>query len=265
MEPAPSYDRGFVDELALSFCRRYGLEDWEDFRQDVHLHLIENDCARLRGFDGRCNLKTFLFQIIHRLAIDRLVRKKGKWRPSAAANRLGPAATELEVLISRERYQLNEAIQVMSTRGAYGLSEGELRNLAGQLPSRVFGRQESADGLEAIPDLATPGRASDEERREAETALDKLRQAMEELDPVDQLIVKMRFWEGMKVVRIGEILGLGKRPHARVARILARLRSELHARGLEAADVRELLCDKELRSPEVVADVVPPKKEGRSV
>ena len=51
----------------------------------------------------------------------------------------------------------------------------------------------------------------------------------------------MRYWDGIAVVRIAEIVGMGNRPHDRVARILKRLKSMLNEAGVEIDDVRELL------------------------
>ena len=245
MVPDHLYDPEIVATIVVGVCRRYHFNDdvTADFRQDVHLKIIEDDYARLRQFEGRSSLKTFLHVMVQRMAMDYLIREKGKWHASASAKRLGPAAMELETLMYRDQHPRQEAIQIMLSRSEHALSENELRSMARRLPPRTFGRTESDEDTDALPHSGGADvRVLDEEREKRKaTARAKLSQALAELDPEDGLILKMRYWDGIAVVRIAEIVGMGNRPHDRVARILKRLKSMLNEAGVEIDDVRELL------------------------
>ncbi len=250
MDPNPLYDRKLVDEIAGGFCHRYGLlnDECADFSQDVHLRLIEDDYARLRQFQGKCSLKTFLHVTIKRMAIDHLIKKRGKWRPSPAARRLGPAAVELEILMYRENHPRDAAIQIMVSKNTHGLSENDLRKIVLRLPLRTFGRVESNVETEELPDPDGAERQvleSEQEERMA-AAREKLSRAMEKLDAEDRLIVRMKYWDGFTAVRIKKILGIESRIHDRIARILQQLRSLLNddgPGGLHVDDIRDLFPD----------------------
>jgi hypothetical protein len=54
------------------------------------LKLIENDYRILRSFEGLASLGTYLTTVIARLFLDFQIHEWGRWRPSAAATRLGP-------------------------------------------------------------------------------------------------------------------------------------------------------------------------------
>src|SRR3954468_11669757 len=83
-----------INELCGATARRYRLlpADAEEFAAVVRLRLIENDYDVLRKFRGESSLRTFLSVVIARYCLDYQVSRFGKWRPSARAKRLGPAA-----------------------------------------------------------------------------------------------------------------------------------------------------------------------------
>ena len=97
------YERLFVASLPLIerlsrfFCRgsRMTAEDVEDFVAHVRVHLLDDDYAALRRFEGRCTLPTFLALIIQHLLCDYRARHWGalphlRGRAAAGARR-GPA------------------------------------------------------------------------------------------------------------------------------------------------------------------------------
>ena len=88
---------------AVTRSRRMSPEDAEDFGQSVHLRLAERDYDIFRRFTGRSSLRTYLFVVVHRMLLDWQNHALGKWRPSAAAIRLGPVAVNLERLIDRDQ------------------------------------------------------------------------------------------------------------------------------------------------------------------
>ena len=247
MDPEKFYDSELVERVAGRLCRRYhfAVEECADFRQDVHLRLIEGNYARLQTFKGRCKVETFLRVIVQRLALDYIIRKNGKFTASAKAKRLGPAAVDLEVLMYREGQPRDQAIQIMVSRNRHGLGEEELRKLATQIPLRVFGRKHSDEATANLKDpKGADSQTLDAERTEAkQQVILKLRHAMERLEPEEHLILRMRYWDGLSIVAIDKILKLGKRPHDRVGKILEHLQSLLREAGVEVDDVRDLLME----------------------
>ncbi|HVG08525.1 MAG TPA: sigma-70 family RNA polymerase sigma factor [Thermoanaerobaculia bacterium] len=78
-------------------------------------------------------------------------RAWGKFRPSAAARRLGPLALELEVLLGRQGLSFDEAYQAIKLRFP-GLSRGEAEEIAAQIRPRRPRRVEVEENLRsAIP------------------------------------------------------------------------------------------------------------------
>ncbi len=77
-------------------------EDAADFSQSVHLRLLERGYEPFRRFAGRSALRTFLAVVVRRMLIDWQRATLGKWRPPAAAVRLGPHAVALARLIGRD-------------------------------------------------------------------------------------------------------------------------------------------------------------------
>ena len=93
VESLDQIDRA-VSWVSRRFC--FTGDDSDEFRSWVHEKLIEDDYRVLREFTGRSKLATFLVAVIQNLARDYRSREWGRWRPSAAAERLGLVAVQLE-------------------------------------------------------------------------------------------------------------------------------------------------------------------------
>ncbi len=133
-----------VEQVIQWTCRRrFSQEEAEEFRSRVFLKLVQDDYAVFRKFRGQSSLRTYLTTVIQRLALDFRNHLWGKWRPSAAARRLGNVALQLEVLVSRDNRMLDEAIEILRTNHQVGLSRAELERISAQLPVRS--RRESVD------------------------------------------------------------------------------------------------------------------------
>src|SRR5205807_2076472 len=104
-----------AEEIIRRICNRHRLsqEEAEDFHSFALLKLIEDDYARLRSFQGRSRLKTFLTVVLHRLLLDYRVQKWGKWRPTAEVRDLGKTAVELDRLLSRDGQTLENAVEIL--------------------------------------------------------------------------------------------------------------------------------------------------------
>jgi RNA polymerase sigma factor for flagellar operon FliA len=202
------------------------------------------DSAPLRGSS---EFKTYLSTVV--CASRQLPREqRGRWRASAAAERLGPPADELERLVHREGFTLLQAGEKLRTEGRTTLSDAELARLFGQLPLRVPLRpevQEPVAGLEGQDDSRADDRVmeaeADSRRAKIVRTLDA---AMRQLEPEERMIVKLRYAEGHTLADVARTLRLDQKPlYRRAPRLLARLLELLESAGLRQDDVRGLLHD----------------------
>jgi RNA polymerase sigma factor (sigma-70 family) len=239
-----------IEDAVASVCRRYhcSQDEQEDFASFVHLGLIEDDYAVLRSFQGRCGLRTYLGVVVKRRFLDFRRSRWGVWRPSARARRLGAEAVRLDMLLHRDGLSLDEAVQRMRHNEGVRSSPDELRALARQLPVRYRRRMEEES---ALLDLPLPARAALEEivfKGERAARVEALRRALGEalaaLAPQDLAILRLRYFDGFRINRIAERLGLpSKSLYPRLKRVLAGLRAALEAGGFEGRELGELIGD----------------------
>lgn len=238
---------GRIDRIAGALCWRHGIEgaEAEDVAAWVRLLLMEDDYAVLRKFRGESTITTYLTMAVSLLFREHRIRERGRWRPSAAAQRLGHAAVRLETLVQRDGYRLEDAAKVMRSAGTTDLSDRALAELLAALPRRAPLRpvQVGADALEAAadPGASDPAEAAeaDAERRATEQALER---ALEGLPAADRVVVRMRYWEGLSVADVARGLGVPQKPLYRtLERALRRLRTELEGAGVSRGLVRALL------------------------
>lgn len=245
----PDLEQQFVASLPLVerilqiIARRHALSsgEAEEFGAWAKARLVGANYAVFRKFGGRSSLATYLTAVLSNLFRDFRNSHWGRWRPSAAARRLGPVAIRLEELLHRDGYPLREAIELLHSAGVR-LDDVELARLAVQLPDRP-GIEVSLDGIgEAVPlaDCAVDPPV------ESDTVVAALRQALErlvaELPPEDALILRMRFWNDMTVADIARALRLDQKSlYRRLDAIAARLRIQLEARGIDRKFAAEVL------------------------
>lgn len=221
-----------LDTVTLAVARERGLggPDAEDFQGWVRLKVIENDAARLRAFDHRCSWRTYLNTVVVNLYRDYLDLERGKWRPSAAARRLGPEAVALDRLLNRDRVGLVVAMDRLLPRRPGRAERRRLIRLAAQLPHRPHRRFEGLHRDLLGDDDANPEEALlvREHEERAGKQVRSLERAIRTLPPPDQLLLRLRFWEGMKVSDIARSLHCPQKPlYRRIQRLLVRLRAQL--------------------------------------
>lgn len=232
-----------IERALAAVCRRYGLygPDAEDFSSIARLHLIEDDYAVLRRFEGRSSLPTYLVVVITRQFQDWRNARWGKWRPSAEAKRLGETAVRLETLTVRDGLSLNEAHQVLSTNHQISETLDELEAIAARFPvrhKRSFVAEEAIDAMPAVSRSAEDDVMAHEAAAAARRASDALSAALRELPPQDRLIVKMRFRDNCAIADIARALRIDAKPlYRHLERTLMGLRQTLHASGLKTADL----------------------------
>jgi RNA polymerase sigma factor (sigma-70 family) len=236
-----------IDAAARHAARRRHLhgDETEDFVSTVRLKLLENEYEVIRKFRGNSSFRTYLTTVVARLMLDYQNHLWGKWRPSAEAERLGPAAVRLEMHMVRDGLTFDEACEVLRTNEGVALSVPELEAIKVRLPShtpprRMLSEEELADrpADSESPVESLLGREASERRREI---LGLLEEALARLPEEDRLIARMR--GEFKVVQIAKALGLEQKPlYRRIERILAALRADLIAHGVTAEEIAEILA-----------------------
>jgi RNA polymerase sigma factor for flagellar operon FliA len=240
----------WIERTVAAVCRRHGFntDDVPDVTSWVKLRLVEDDYAVFRKFRGESAVTTYLTVVVAMLVREYRVQCWGRWRPSAAARRQGDVAVRLETLVYRDGYGLSQAAQLLHTAGETSLSDRELATLLAQLPTRTLPRPVEA-GPELLAETPTTARADDLlvggellEHREATGRA--LTAALAYLPPEEQVILRMRYWEGMSLADVARALVIPQKPlYRRVERALGALRKYLEAGGMSREDVRELLTD----------------------
>jgi hypothetical protein len=232
--------RPHIERAILDLSRRHYLAsvETEDFRVAVDTALERNDFELLRAFDGRSTWATYLNTVVTRQFYFFQLALWGKWRPSTAASRLGPAAILLEELIVRDRFTLQDAIDWMRTTHRVDLSRHRLLRLAEQL---------------ALPG-ASPARtaAATEEQSPGADLQHALRDALALVSPDDRLILEFRFRDHQPLTRIAAVLNTDARPlQRRIDTALKVIRDSLITQGIPASKVEELLrnAEQQVASP----------------
>jgi RNA polymerase sigma factor for flagellar operon FliA len=235
----------WVDRVAMSHARRSGLDQHEavEFRDWVRERLVDGDYAILRKFRGESAIRTYLTVVIGSLLRDYRATRWGRWRPSAAAKRLGPLGIRLETLVYRDNLGLDAAARQMRAEGFQG-TDRDLRDLLAQLRRHAMPRPQQVgdDQLESMSgDLRADDLVEAEEAEgEREAALAALASAMAELSGEDRTI--LRLWmEGTSVADIARELSIEQKPlYRRLERIFGQLRKQLIAVGVTAEQVRRM-------------------------
>ncbi len=221
--------------------RRLDSQETEDYQAFSYYKLVERNYAVVERFRDECSLDTYLHRVAERLLIDFRRDRWGKWRPSAAAKRLGTTAVQLEKFLYRDGIPLREAVATLKTVHPASSSTG-LYSLAGRIPTRL--RQ----GLESLgPELVAaasfkPTEVIDADRRR--TLRDKLRtalrSALDELDPEDRETLLLYF-RNQRMPMIAERFGRpAKELYRRKDRLLKQLRTRLERDGIGWGQVREI-------------------------
>jgi RNA polymerase sigma factor for flagellar operon FliA len=235
-----------IDDVTGQVCRRHRLSPTEsdEFRSDVRLHFIERNYEVLRKFEGRCALSTYVNVVVQRVYFDWRNRNWGRWRPSTEARRLGPTAILIEKLVTRDGWTLEQAIETLRTNHQVELDK-VLTAFCNTLSARASRRMVSED---EVVDLPSPAPPADDNIVKAErdflakrvlAALDRARQG---LPPMDRLILKMRFDDGVAVSDIARTLHLEQRPLYRTIDDLKKtIREAMLADGISRADIEALL------------------------
>lgn len=218
-----------IGRVAIAVARKAGLsaDDALDFSQQVYLQFAEDDYRAVTAFRGASSLKTYLTTIIRRLLIDQQRADRGRWRPSAAAARLGSVATELERLVYRDGVPVQESISTLHV--STGLTESRLWDLLLALPPRQPKPTEVAEvWLESFELPFLDPVHMHEEARRHRVRRRALRLGLESLPQDERQLLHLRYVSGLSVQAISERLGEAPSSlYRRYDRLLASLRRML--------------------------------------
>jgi len=196
----------------------------------------------MASYRGDSSLESFVTVVISNLGRDYRNLRWGKWCPSAYARREGPIAIRLEKLIHRDGTSPSEAARILSHRDDVDLTEADLLQLGHRLSHRTrrsFTDLDSANNLCSGSETDERLRLGERDSRLKDVAT-RLRGLLAELPDEDRLIVRMRYYDGLKVSEIARMLGLPQKPlYRRFERILKTLRRDLEVTD---SDVPEWLA-----------------------
>ena len=233
-----------IERIIRSIAQRHALrgDDADDFASWVKLRLLDNDYAIIRKFQGRSSITTYLTVVIANLFRDYRIKEWGRWRPSCAAKRLGPVATRLETLIARDGLSMEEAFTALEHTN---VQRTELRRIAAQLPWRDRAIRLDLAALESVragerADVQAWSMEPDEERVATEQVL---QQSLRQLPAEDQVILRLRYWDGVSIADIARLLQLEQKPlYRRIERALSKLRQVLENEGIDRNQVAEFFA-----------------------
>jgi RNA polymerase sigma factor for flagellar operon FliA len=236
-----------IERVARFIARRQRLSpsETDDFLSEVNLAIIQSGYTVLGSFQGRSSLRTYLTTVIQRLFLDYRRKLWGKWRPSAEAQRRGPLALRLELLLYRDGLSLEEALETLRTNFACEESREAITELAHHLPPRTSRRalSEGGEDLATVPagDLASPDAHIDGARTGDRTQR-LINEVMEALEPRDRIVLRMRFEDDLSVADIARTLHLDqKRLYRRIDEMLVSFRKSLEERGLGWPDLERMI------------------------
>lgn len=233
-----------IARMVASIARRHALQPdvAADFEGWVRLKLIEDDYSVLRRFRGESSITTYLTVVVAQLFRDYRAREWGRWRPSAAAQRKGAEAVQLETLLYRDHYTFEQALQKLAA-AEDRTRRRELTALLRELPVRTPVRPIPVDPT-SVPEPASD-RSPETILNERVAAAEKrvlgegLQSALAALSAEDRIILQARYWDGMSVADIARMLHLEQKPlYRRLQRLHEQLRTQLEAAGITGEQVR---------------------------
>jgi RNA polymerase sigma factor (sigma-70 family) len=241
----------------VAFRHHLAPEERDELASLVHLHLIEDNYAVLRKFAGRSTLQTYLTTVVTRVMLDERTRRRGKWRPSAHARRMGPEGRELERLRDRDGHTPEEAASILASRSSGRVSVSEARALCDRLPPRMPRATGRDVELETLPNAGPDPfklTAGHEAVPARERAFALLRESLEGLEPTDALVLRMRYEDGLTIAQIARALALPPKPlYRRLESLREELRRTLEAAGVSADRVHDFLAAPEEEEPPALA------------
>jgi RNA polymerase sigma factor for flagellar operon FliA len=235
-----------IEKLVRISGRRHHFShvEQQDFASYVNIELLKDDCVTLRKFQNRSSWWTFLAAVIEKLALDFLIEKWGRWRPSAAAEKLGPIAVILDRLVHRDGHTLEEAMEIVLAHHAAGLSYAELHAMWRQIPPRPRAMDVGEDAAAAVSSTdSSDVRVEDAAlQREIDRVGRVLREAFGVLPTQDRVMIALRYDHGLSMAEIAKLMNSSVPTlHRRLDRSLKALRATLSRGGFDPRQISTLI------------------------
>lgn len=222
--------------------RRLAEEDFEDFRSAFFVHLIDNDYAILRNFRGQASLDTYLVSVAAKFEIDYFRSQWGRFRCSAKALGIGAEAEELEILVYRDGFGLEEAIEALTSYNPKW-SRRHLLGVWEQLPPRAKATEVSEDGAAAVAAVETAEATVEllDAQRMAQELEEHLRVAFAQLPDRARVMIALKFEGRRPVTEIASTVALSvATTHRHIDLALRQLAASLQESGVKRSDLRLL-------------------------
>ena len=226
-----------VEEIVRFVARRHRLtpDDANELGSLVRYKLVDDNYHVLRSFQYRSSMRTYLTTVVSRVWLDWQVERRGKWRPSVGARRLGDTAVRLERLLFRDRLSFSEACETLRQNAGVDVSDTQLDCLRGSLRSRPRPVMFSLEDVDPSQCVATDGDPASGLSPMTPALRRALLQAMERLPVTERRLLTLRFVKGWTVSRIARHLGLDqKATYRHLARIYHTMRVAIEATLLKA-------------------------------
>jgi RNA polymerase sigma factor (sigma-70 family) len=230
-----------VEDVVRFVARRHRLtpDDATELGSLVRYKLVEDDYHVLRSFQNRSTLKTYLTTVVTRVWLDWQVTRRGKWRPSVAARRLGDTAIRLEQLLVRDRLTFSEACETLKQNVGVRASSAQLARMREALRFRARPVMCSIEEVDHSRCVAVQRNPVGDSSSIPSPTRKALHQAMARLPEKERRLLTLRFVQGWTVSHIARHLGLDqKSTYRQFARIFRTLRNsiELHGTSLEGSN-----------------------------
>ncbi len=227
--------RRFHDQNEAHECALYILEG-----------LREDNCRRLRCYEGRSSHTTFLFTLVNSLASDFYRKRYGRKRIPKAVSKLGAWAEALYELVCWKSYSASDAYELFRLHRGYDRNFCHFLEemdpvLKAPCPKdpKVVSLDDPGSHKDHLPDPSQdPFEAMleklDQERRIH--ALTILRDAVRSLPDEDQLLLKLRYEGDKPLPQIGLVLGLTENAaRKKLKSILTQFKAILLSKGIREA------------------------------
>lgn len=135
----------------------------------------------------------------------------------------------------RDGFSFEDACGLVERNGRLDVDRAHLREIAKKLPVRAPRRIEGEEALAEVAAVSqSDGRVLEAERLEHHASAHAvMTRWLATLASEDQLIIKLRFYEGLSVADVARALGLPQKPlYARIARLLETLSAALEREGI---------------------------------
>ena len=228
-----------IQQLVRATARRHRLPETElqDFESWVWVRLVERDFYILRSFAGRSSLATYLRVVFCRCLMDFRTAQWGKWRPSAAAKRLGSQAVELERLVTRD------GVPREAAAAQVGINVNSVPPLARRSRPRIDAPLELAAHAAAPRETGPEERLLSLDRQAAAEALARaLAKALATLGEAERRLLWLRYGARLTVPKIAARLGEDqKHLYRKYERLHATMRRLLEDLGITRVQIASVI------------------------